>query len=182
MLKKSYSPLLYLTGALGFVLLTNFLSTQIKAIAFFALLVLILLIPILDARQIIKNTYRFKYLLLSVIVCNLVFMSHNPMLAADKFLLLLLVIFGVNIYLQIQTHEKIVAGLCMLFKPLILLGLDSGKMSTLVGDTLKSVQEFQKLQLNGGINLTSINSDFSIQPSLSERLCMWIEFVEKETT
>ena len=175
-------PSIMLVGVLFFSIAVNFLNLKFKILIFCILIIGILFSKNLDSKLLLKNIIRFRYLLISILFFNLLFLPEQYELAIDKMLLLLLIIIVVNIYLQLQSHKDIILASSQILRPLSILGVDNNKVAMLFGETLNAVNKFQATY-TGEVKITNDeNNDIGLNSSLfssvSRRLAHWIMYIE----
>ena len=180
--QKKSTPSIILVGVLFFSIAVNFLSLKFKILIFCILIIGILFSKNLDSKLLLKNITRFRYLLISILFFNLLFLPEQYELAIDKMLLLLLIIIVVNIYLQLQSHKDIISASSQILRPLSILGVDNNKVAILFGETLNAVNKFQATY-TGKEKITNDEKDdyglnSNLFSSVSRRLAHWIMYIE----
>lgn len=179
---NSCTPLILLIGVLVFSIAINFITIKYK-LGCLALVSLVYLVtPALKINDLADIWMRFRYLLLSVVLLNVVFQPTLLTIALDKVLLLLLMLGLVQSYLMVHTTENVAAAVSQLLAPLKLLGLNTLVMSELIAGTIQSVKQFQEIQKfpqSTGLVLNTSNNSFS---NMAERLAIWVKFIEGDFT
>ena len=179
---NSCTPLILLIGVLVFSVAINFITIKYK-LGCLALVSLVYLVtPALKINDLADIWMRFRYLLLSVVLLNVVFQPTLLTIALDKVLLLLLMLGLVQSYLMVHTTENVAAAVSQLLAPLKWLGLNTLVMSELIAGTIQSVKQFQEIQKfpqSTGLVLNTSNNSFS---NMAERLAIWVKFIEGDFT
>ena len=167
---------------LVFSVAINFITIKYK-LGCLALVSLVYLVtPALKINDLADIWMRFRYLLLSVVLLNVVFQPTLLTIALDKVLLLLLMLGLVQSYLMVHTTENVAAAVSQLLAPLKWLGLNTLVMSELIAGTIQSVKQFQEIQKfpqSTGLVLNTSNNSFS---NMAERLAIWVKFIEGDFT
>ena len=175
---NSCTPLILLIGVLVFSVAINFITIKYK-LGCLALVSLVYLVtPALKINDLADIWMRFRYLLLSVVLLNVVFQPTLLTIALDKVLLLLLMLGLVQSYLMVHTTENVTAAVSQLLAPLKLLGLNTLVMSELIAGTIQSVKQFQEIQKfpqSSGLVQNTSNNSLS---NMAERLAIWVKFIE----
>ena len=167
---KKYTPLIFLTGVLFCSVLINFLPFTFKILLLTIFVLLFFLIVKLDIRLLLSNWYRFRYLLLSILILNYFFNSTQIWFAVDKLLLLLLMLTLVKIYLSMQSQTEIVGAVSLFLWPLSFIGVNSSQLASLFGSTLAYVDRLQ--------NISITSNSKNLMHNAVHRLSEWILIIE----
>ena len=179
---NSCTPLILLIGVLVFSIAINFITIKYK-LGCLALVSLVYLVtPTLKIKDLTGIWIRFRYLLLSVVLLNVVFQPTLLTIALDKVLLLLLMLGLVQSYLMVHTTDNITAAVNQLLAPLKLLGLNTLVMSELIAGTIQSVKQFQEIQKSPQSSSLVQNTSNNSLSNMAERLAVWVEFIEGDFT
>ena len=175
-------PLILLIGVLVFSIAINFIAIKYKLVSLALVSLVYFVSPALKINDLADIWLRFRYLLLSVLLLNVVFQPTLLTIALDKVLLLLLMLGLVQAYLTVQTTDKVAAAVSQLLVPLKLVGLNTVVISELFAGTVQSVKQFQEMQKSpesSDLGQNTSNNSFS---HIAERLAVWINFIEGDFT
>lgn len=179
---NSCTPLILLIGVLVFSIAINFITIKYKLGCLALVLLVYLVTPALKVNDLADIWFRFRYLLLSVVLLNVVFQPTLLTTALDKVLLLLLMLGLVQSYLKVQTTDNVTAAVSQLLTPLKLLGLNTLVMSELIAGTIQSVKQFQEIQKSPVSSSLIQNTSNNSLSNMAERLAVWVEFIEGDFT
>ena len=144
LLSRIKTPINLLVGVIFCIMIINNSPFYGKAIFVIVLILVNLISTKLQVKLLLQSWYRFRYLLLSIMLFNLYFTYPDYLLVLDKLFLILAMLALVNTYMQYEPKEKIANALASLLYPFELLGFNPKPAAILFITTLDRVEKMKQ--------------------------------------